>query len=272
VGDILKMQNKNLVEVNNLICGYDGREIIKGVSFEVKKGDFWGIIGPNGAGKTTLFRVMTKILPIWQGKILYEGKDLNKISNKELAKKVAVLPQILEISFSFTVLEFVMMGRFPHLNRFERIKTSDLEIVENALEVTDVLPLKDRKINELSGGERQRVLLAQNLAQEPQILLLDEPTTHLDITHQVEILDLVKKLGKEKCLTIIAILHDLNLASEYCEQLILLNEGRIFKSGTSEEVLTYQNIEDVYKTVVVVDKSPVSFKPHLFLVPKEKLS
>lgn len=259
-----------MLKVSNLTCGYDGRRILKGISFEVNKGDFLGIIGPNGAGKTTLFRAMTKILPILEGKIIYDGKDLTKISNKELAKKVAVLPQILEIIFPFTVLEFVKMGRFPHLERFEKIKATDLEVVEKALEVTDVLPLKDRKINELSGGERQRVILAQSLAQEPQLLLLDEPTTHLDISHQVDILDVVRKLSKEKNLTIIAILHDLNLASEYCERLILLKEGKIFKAGTPQEVLTYQNIEDVYKTVVVVDKSPISFRPHVFLVPKER--
>ncbi|MDI6703661.1 MAG: ABC transporter ATP-binding protein [bacterium] len=258
-----------MLEVFNLTCGYNGRkEVIKDVSFHVRRGDFIGIIGPNGSGKTTLFRALTKILPIWQGEILYEGEDIRKISSKELAKKVAVLPQILEITFPFTVSEFVMMGRFPHLERFEKVKEGDLEVVRRAIESTDTLSLRDRKIGELSGGERQRVLLAQALAQQPELLLLDEPTTHLDISHQVDILDMVKRLSLEKDLTIISILHDLNLASEYCKRLILLKEGKIFKEGTPGDVLTCQDIKEVYNTVVVVDKSPISFKPHLFLYSK----
>jgi iron complex transport system ATP-binding protein len=179
-----------------------------------------------------------------------------------------VLPQVLEIAFSFGVAEFVAMGRYPHLRRFERLKRNDLRVVEEAMEATDVLHLRERRISELSGGERQRVILAQAFAQEPRLLLLDEPTTHLDIGHQVEVLSIIRKLNREKGLTIIMILHDLNLASEYCNWLILLKEGRIFKEGPPKDVLTYQNIEDVYRTSVVVGESPVSSKPHVFLVPE----
>ena len=180
------------------------------------------------------------------------------------------MPQILEVPFAFSVEEFVLMGRFPHTGRFEALKQRDYRILEDTLNLTDTFPFRGRKIYELSGGERQRVILAQGFAQEPQLLLLDEPTSHLDIAHQVQILDLVKKLNKEKGLTVIIVLHDLNLASSYCDRLILLKEGAIFTEGSPQDVLTYQNIEKVYKTVVVVKENPISLKPYILLVSEEE--
>ena len=257
-----------LLKVNNLVCGYNGKEIIKGISFSVSEGEFLGVIGPNGAGKTTLLKALTKVLKPYRGDILYCGRNISNLSAGELAREIAVLPQILEIPFSFTVEEFVLMGRFPHLKRMEKPKTHDLEVVEKVMEQAEVLPLRKRKINQLSGGERQRVLFAQALAQEPHLFLLDEPVSHLDIKHQVEILDLLKRLNKEK-LTVVAILHDLNLASEYCKQIVLLDNGYINRKGSPGEVLTYQTIEEVYKTMVVVEKNPISGRPHVLLVPEE---
>lgn len=259
-----------ILKVGSLTCGYDGKAIIKDVSFSVKEGDFLGIIGPNGAGKTTLFRAITGVLKPRQGDILYKDREVYKISARNFAREVAVIPQILEIPFGFTVEEFVLMGRFPHVDRFETLKERDYKILEKALTLTDMLSFRERKTFELSGGERQRAILAQGLAQEPHLLLLDEPTAHLDIAHQVQILDLVKRLNKQKNLTVIVILHDLNLASNYCGRLILLKEGKIFREGSPQDVLTYQNIEDVYKTVVVVEKSPVSSKPYVLLVSEEE--
>jgi iron complex transport system ATP-binding protein len=257
-----------LLKVNDLVCGYNGKEIIKGISFSVSEGEFLGVIGPNGAGKTTLLKVLTRILKPYGGNILYCGRNISDLSAGELAREIAVLPQILEIPFSFTVEELVLMGRFPHLKRMERPKPHDLEVVEKVMEQAEVLPFRKRKINQLSGGERQRVLFAQALAQEPHLFLLDEPVSHLDIKHQVEILDLLKRLNKGK-LTVVAILHDLNLASEYCKQIVLLDNGHINKTGKPGEVLTYQTIEEVYKTVVLVKENPISGKPHVLLVPEE---
>lgn len=259
-----------LLELKSLSCGYDGTEVIKGISFQIKEKDFLGIIGPNGAGKTTLFRAMTRVLKPHKGTVHYRGRNLAAVPIREIAKGIAVLPQILESSFSFTIEEFVLMGRFPHLGRLERLTKSDWHIVNDSMTLCGILPLRDRTISELSGGERQRALIAQALTQQPRLLLLDEPTTHLDIGHQVEILDLLKKLNLEEGLTVAMILHDLNLASEYCDRLILLSNGEIFTTGSPEEVLTYQVIEKVYNTLVVVNQNPVSSKPHVLLIPKDR--
>lgn len=260
----------SLLEVIELSCGYDNKDIITDISFKISEADFIGIIGPNGAGKTTFFRVITGLIKPSRGKILYDKIDIQKIKPYYLAKEIAVLPQILEVPLSFTVKEFVLIGRFPHLKRFQRIRDIDMKKVEEAMLLTDVIKFEKRKINELSGGERQRVLIAQALAQEPKLLLLDEPTTHLDIGHQIEIFDLIKKLNKEKKLTVVSVLQDLNLAGEYCKQLILLHNGKIYKSGNPSEVLTYDIIESVYKTIVIVKENPVSGKPHVLIVPYEE--
>jgi iron complex transport system ATP-binding protein len=259
----------NILEVSELICGYDGRKIINAISFSIKEKDIVGIIGPNGAGKTTLFRAITRILKPYQGMIYYKGKDIQEIPYNDLAKNIAVLPQVLSVPFSFTVEEFVSMGRFPHIGRLTSLKDKDFAIIEESMALTDTLNLEDRFINELSGGERQMVHIAQALAQEPQLILLDEPTAHLDIAHQIKILDLIRKLNKEKGLSVIMVLHDLNLSSQYCHNLILINEGRIHKVGGPKEVLTFEIIEEVYKTIVVVKENPVSGKPYVFLVPSD---
>jgi len=257
----------NILEIKNLVCGYVEKEIIKQVSFSAKEGEFLGIIGPNGSGKTTLLRSITGLLKYWEGEVLYNGRNISKIPLREFAQNVAVLPQILNINFSFTVEQLVLMGRYPYLKKFQSISKKDLDIAKNSMSLTDISHLTERRVGELSGGEWQRVLIAQALTQEPKLLLLDEPTTHLDITHQIETLDLVKKLNEEKGLTIVVVLHDLNLASEHCEKIIMLENGEIYREGTPEEDLTYKNIEEVYKTIVVVIENPVSKKPHVVLIP-----
>lgn len=261
----------DLLEIKNIIFGYYQTEVLKGVSFCVKRGEFVGIVGPNGAGKSTLFKLISKLISPWQGEINFAGANLADIPLQQLVKKVAVIPQILEVPFSFTVEEFVLMGRFPHLGRFQRLKGNDYQIIDDALKAADVLHLKTRRFFELSGGEKQRVVLAQGFAQQPEFLLLDEPTAHLDITHQVGILDLIQRLNKRNSLTVMVVLHDLNLASEYCDRIILLKGGQIFKEGIPSQVLTFDNIEKVYKTVVVVEKNPISSKPYVFLVSEHEL-
>lgn len=259
-----------LLKVDELFGGYGKEIVLKDISFEVKTGEFLGIIGPNGSGKSTLLRLISRVLLPQKGKIFFENKDITTINLKELCQKIASVPQDTLISFSFSVWEIVLMGRIPHLKRLQHETKRDFTIAENSLLSTDSLELKDKIIDELSAGERQRVIIAKALAQEPILLFLDEPTSHLDIGHQIQILDLLRKLNRQNNLTIVVVLHDLNLASEYCHRLILLNQGIIFKDGQPEEVLTYQNIEAVYKTIVVVNKNPISSKPYVTLVSKEK--
>jgi len=259
-----------VLEIKNLTCGYDSKFVLQDINFKVESGEIVGIIGPNGSGKTTLLRAITRILKPRKGTVLLEERDIWQMGFKELARKVAVVPQ----SFgggSISIEEFVLLGRIPYFAKFQFLETKkDLEIAKKCMALTDVTRLKDRPIGEISGGERQLALIARALTQEPKVLLLDEPTTHLDITHQVGILDLIKRLNREFGLTVIMVLHDLNLASEYCHRLVLVNQGRIYKIGRPEEVLDYRIIEEVYKTVVVVEKNPISSKPYILVVSEEE--
>lgn len=259
-----------LLKINNLYGGYHKTDVIKGISMDINAGDFLGIIGPNGSGKTTLFRLATRVLRDFSGSLYFEQKNVLDMDSKEFCRKVAFVAQDIVTDFSFTVEEIVLMGRIPHLKRLQFETKEDTRIAEEALRLTDTLSLKDKRIDELSAGERQRVIIARALAQEPELLLLDEPTSHLDIGHQIQVLDLLKRLNRHNGLTIAMILHDLNLASAYCNRIILLDNGVIFKEGEPEEVLTYQNIEAVYKTVVLVNDNPLTHKPNVVLVPREK--
>jgi iron complex transport system ATP-binding protein len=261
---------ETLLRVDRIYGGYPDKPVINDVSLEVRQGDFLGIIGPNGAGKSTLLRLMSRALVPAEGKINLSGKDLRTINPKAVAQKIAFIPQLTLVNFSFTVWEIVLMGRIPHLSRMQAEGKKDFSIAEQALALTDTLYLKERKIDELSAGERQRVIIAKALAQEPSLLFLDEPTSHLDIAHQIQVLDLLSDLNQKNNLSIVIVLHDLNLASEYCKKIVLLNNGRIFKEGVPADVLTYQNIESLYKTVVVVKDNPVTSKPHVLLIPGKK--
>lgn len=260
-----------LLQTTNLTGGYGSETIVHDVSFAVQPGEFIGIIGPNGCGKSTLLKLLTRVLPSQNGSVSYRQADIASYKLKELYKELAVVTQEALINFSFSVWEIVLMGRIPHLKRLQQETKHDFEVAEKALELTGCLHLKNRMIDQLSTGERQRVLIAKALAQEPKLLLLDEPTSHLDIGHQIHILDLLKKLNEEQKLTIITVLHDLNCASEYCQRLILMDKGKIVQDGLPGEVLTYPNIEQVYKTVVVINPNPVSGKPNLSLIPKSYL-
>ena len=260
----------SLFKLNHLVCGYPGFKL-KDISLEVLPGDFTAILGPNGCGKTTLFKAMTVDLPCLQGEIAFYGAPVQQIPRKEMARKLAIVTQSLHQDNPMTVEEFVFMGRLPYLKTFQFFEgKEDQQKVEEVLSLAGILPFRRRLISELSGGERQMAIIARALAQEPEILLLDEPTNHLDIAHQVRILDLLKKQNREKKLTRLLVLHDLNLASEYCSRLILMNQGRIHCQGSSREVLTFQNIEEVFDTVVLVKDNPVSQKPCIFLVSQEE--
>lgn len=260
----------DLLKISRVSGGYHRGLIIKDVSLEVRQGDFLGIIGPNGSGKTTLLRLATRLLYPVSGGISFEGTDIFRMDLKEFCRKVAFVSQDIDAGFSFTVMEFVLMGRIPHLKRLEFETKKDLEIARNALSMTDAINLIGRRIDELSAGERQRVVIARALAQEPVLLFLDEPTAHLDIGHQVQVLDLLKRLKRQINLTVVMVLHDLNLASAYCNRIALLDKGAIFKEGSPAEVLTYQNIEAVYNTLVLVNTNSVTGKPNVVLIPGER--
>ncbi|MEW6102341.1 MAG: ABC transporter ATP-binding protein [bacterium] len=255
-----------MIKVEGIFCGYNEFSL-SDISFNVERGEIFGIIGPNGSGKTTLLRAISKVIPLKKGRVVFEEKDIRKMGFKEFAKMTGVVSQIEEIAFDMRVEDLVMLGRIPH-QRFLFTTKKDTEVIEKSMEITGIMDKRKKYISKLSGGERQLVFISRALASCPRILLLDEPTTHLDITHQIEVLNLVRKLNKEMFLTVIIVLHDLNLASEYCDRLILLSGGKIYNIGSPEEVLTYQAIEDVYKTRVIVRENPMSHKPYVFLVSK----
>lgn len=260
-----------IIQARDLTCGYDSGFILKDINFKAQEREFIGVIGPNGSGKTTLLRALTKVIRPQRGEIFYDGQNIEQLSLKELARKIALVSQIPDAELKMDVEEFVLLGRIPYRKKWQILETkADKEAADMAMSLTGTLRFKERFVGSLSAGERQLVLVARALAQGPRLLFLDEPTSHLDIAHQVKILDLLKKLNQENGITIITVLHDLNLASEYCQQLVLLDNGKIFRRGVPDEVLTYQNIEEVYKTVVVVEKNPVSRKPYILLVPEEE--
>lgn len=241
-----------LLNVKNLGFKYEKKDILKDINFKLNEGEFVGILGPNGSGKTTLINNINRWLSPYKGCVLLYDKDITHFTTKKLAKHIATVPQNTFTDTNFTVLEVVMMGRNPHLKTFEPEKKEDLVIVKEVMQYMNVWHLRDKPINILSGGERQRVMIARALAQQPKLLLLDEPTSHLDINYQHELLYLLKKLCVYKKLTIIAILHDLNLASMFCDKLILLKDHKIFKMGPLSSVLTEKNIKEVFDINVKV--------------------
>ena len=261
------MQSVTL-RINNIACRYDAGNVLENIDFSAKGGDFIGVVGPNASGKSTLLKSISKVLKPHTGVVLLNERDVHTSKSAEIAKNLAVVPQESVISFAFTALEVVLMGRTPHLNRFEMESTQDLIITQKSMELTNTWYLAERPIDTLSGGEKQRIIIARALTQEPRVLLLDEPTDHLDINHQIEILDLIKRLSKEKEMVVIGVFHDLNIVSQYCDRLILLHKGRIFAAGGAGDVLTGENIEKVYGVKVTVKQDDISGK--LLIHPQRK--
>jgi iron complex transport system ATP-binding protein len=254
-----------LLDVDGIECRYGSAKVLENVSLSVKGGSFVGILGPNGSGKTTLLKSISRTLKPHKGTILLNRADIYSLKSVDVAKQLAVVPQESNIGFSFSALDVAMMGRNPHITRFQMEGTKDLAIVRKAMIVTNTWQFADRPINELSGGEKQRVIIARALAQEPSILLLDEPLTHLDIINQIEIMDLVKDLCMKEKLVVIAVFHDLNLAARYCTSAIMLKKGKIYAAGGLSNVLTSENIKGVFNVNAIVQKHLVSNS--IFVIP-----
>lgn len=255
------------LELKDLSFSFAEKLVLKGVSMDVADGEFLGLMGPNGSGKTTLLRCITNFLPGWDGKILVDGKPMVSYTPRSLAKVFAEVPQISSTDFPFTAYDIVMMGRIPHIgSRLEGETRKDMEIVRTSMKRTNTLQFAERHFSELSGGERQRVIIARALAQQPKVLLLDEPTVYLDISGQFEMMDLIRGLNKEERITTVTVLHDINMAARYCDRIALLNEGRLEAIGTPEEVLTQENIQSIYGLDVSVRKDP--FTHSVYVMPR----
>ncbi|MFJ8263126.1 adenosylcobinamide amidohydrolase [Rummeliibacillus sp. NPDC094406] len=259
-----------MLAVKQLSGGYDSKKpIVKDISFTVDKGKFIGILGPNGSGKSTLIKVISGILPATSGTVQIDGKNLKDYSTKELARKMAVLPQLHAHAFSHSVRETVSIGRYPHQSSwFSTWSKEDEEAVTEAMQQTGIAQYDNQNLEFLSGGEQQRTFVAQALAQRSDLLLLDEPTNHLDIEHQRRLMDMIRHEVVHNGLTVVSIFHDINLASLYCDQLILLEDGQIYSEGEPHEVLKEKHIRDVYRTEVSNYPHPVLPKPQITLIPK----
>jgi len=240
---------------------------LQAIRLSIQKKESVGLLGPNGAGKSTLLKLMAALLRPSQGRVSLGTEDVHRIPARLRAKRIAYVPQSARFTFPLSVGEIVEMGRHPHLDRFRSLSQKDKSICERALALCDALEFRDRSYEELSGGERQRVLLASALAQTPQLLLLDEPTLSLDLSHQVLLFEIIQKLHREEGLTVVVATHELNLAGRYLDRLVLLNEGKVIADGTPGKVLTVRNIKSVLK--VEVDR--LSHKGDFpYFVPKNK--
>ena len=249
--------SQQAISAQDLTYEIEGSTLLDGVDLHADRGQLVGLIGPNGAGKSTLLRTISGILRYRGGAVLLEGEDLRSLSPKDVAATLALVPQIAPYTYGFTSIELVLMGRYPHLGRFQIEGREDDRIARDAMRLTETEQFADRTLDTLSGGERQRVFVARALAQQPRILLMDEPTANLDILHQLKVLDLVRRLVADG-LTAVAAIHDLNMAARYCDKLVLLNKGHVLAEGSPADVLTPDTIESVFGVHSAVYRDPTT--------------
>ncbi|MFQ5671552.1 MAG: heme ABC transporter ATP-binding protein [Nitrospinales bacterium] len=245
-----------LIQLQDISFSYEKAPVLRDIALEIQKEEFVGIIGPNGAGKSTLLKLMGGILPTDQGQCSFKGRNLNRYKRKELARSVSWLPQENSMIFPFRVLEVILMGRHPYLTPLTFEGTEDFRIARRAMDLTDISDFADRFYNEISGGEKQRVMIAAALAQESEMMLLDEPTSSLDIKYQIEILNILQRLNSDEGLTLALALHDLHLASKYCSRLVLLDQGEIVKDGPPHLVLQKEILEKIYGIEIRIVNDP----------------
>ncbi len=265
------MKKDALLSITGVSFRYGAQTVLNNINLDVEKGEVIGIIGPNGAGKSTLLRLIAGYLSPDEGSIVFSGSPLKDYDRRSLARHIATLPQSLDMPFPYTVEEFIVMGRYPYDRRSFSYGAEEKEMASGIMEDMNIGHLASRQINTLSEGERQKVYLAQCIVQDPEVLLLDEPVSHLDIKHQMRVLEILEGLHGEG-LTILMILHDLNLASEFCSRMVLIVQGSIYTDGPPAATLTYENIEKVYDTVVIVRENPLSKKPFVIPVSRKYLT
>ncbi|MCK9582344.1 MAG: ABC transporter ATP-binding protein [Endomicrobiales bacterium] len=255
--------NYPLIQIENVSANYGKTNVLNGVNLSYNSTGFSCLLGQNGSGKTSLFRVITGLLKPSAGKILYKGIDIKEQNNFKLAKVIAVMPQFFELPFGFTVEEFVLMGRTPHWKSMFSPSKNDIDIAYEKIKICGIGNIAKRKVNELSGGEKQKTALAQTLAQEPEIMFLDEPTAHLDIKYQLEILRLLSELSKK--ISIVAAVHDINIASTYCQTTAVLKNGSLIACGNTQEVIASGAISNAFDVCVRTEKNPFTGKVNIFI-------
>ncbi len=254
-----------LLGVRKVFAGYGRVEVLRGIDLSIRRGEFVGLAGPNGSGKTTLVRVLTGVIPPRGGRLLYRGKPFSGWAPGELARRRAVVPQNRGGGIDLAVEDLVLLGRLPYFRPLQwRASRADREAVDRALAATTTESFRKQNFTELSGGEQQRVLIAVALAQKPEFLILDEPTLHLDLGYQQEIFRLLRKLHREGGMTVLAVLHDLNLASAYCDRLVFLREGQVWKDGPTGELITRENLSELYRARLEVVPHPATGRPVFF--------
>ncbi|PKR77044.1 ABC transporter ATP-binding protein [Halalkalibacillus sediminis] len=246
----------------------EGQSIVQNVTIEITEGQCVGLIGPNGAGKSSLIKLISGLEEPSAGSIYLKGKSVNQWKTKKIAKSVAVLTQEGLAPYPISVYDAVLMGRYPHLGFFQRESQEDYDKVDHVLEITGLKDFKSQMLDTLSGGERQRVAIAKAMVQEPELLLLDEPTTFLDIGHQLNVLRLVQEWQERENLTVVMVLHDLNLAAQFCEKLILMNHGEVVKEGSSEDIIAEETLRQVYHATPEIIRHPKSNIPQILLSPQ----
>ncbi|MBT3169619.1 MAG: ABC transporter ATP-binding protein [Candidatus Cloacimonetes bacterium] len=260
-----------MIKISNITVGYQQKKIIKNLSLDFEKGEFCALLGPNGAGKSTLLNAIIGFLQLWNGNISVNGTGINKWQKKEIAKKIALIPQDFQLQFDYKVEDLILMGRFPYLRKWQNYTKKDKEIVEDVLKSLDLMKFKNKLFSQLSGGEKQRVSIARALVQDTDIILMDEAFSHLDINHQLEIMQLLSEINAKHEKLIILVSHNINLASEYCNRVVMLKDGNLVAKGSPERVITPQTIAKVYGTNLQIIKNPISGKPNLIYPGKNEI-
>jgi iron complex transport system ATP-binding protein len=258
-----------ILEVRNLRAGYGSGDVIRDIDINLEKGEFACILGPNGSGKSTLTKALQGLLKEVAGEVRVDGQDVFSLTRREVARKIAFVPQIADPAFEFSVIEVVAMGRYAHQRRLAGLSAADRHAIRDVLEMVEVSHLKERKVAHLSGGERQRVLIARALAQDTPLLFLDEPSSHLDLNYGLEVFEILERLQKEKGKTILATEHNINLVIPYAEKIIFLKDGRIAAQGGPAGMITRENIKDVFKAEVDIRENRYSNLPEISLIPRQ---